>query len=115
MGTLAEIEAAVDALTQEQKEELFLATRLHAGTGELPPPREFTREQLERWITDDEAGYRRFLAINAGRRVEEPVACIGESVGRAEHVGVAVGAARRQLQPWLPHAEIRACGHRQFA
>jgi hypothetical protein len=64
MGTLAEIEAAVDALTQEQKEELFLflATRLRAGTGELPRPREFTREQLERWITDDEAGYRRFLA-----------------------------------------------------
>ena len=64
MGTLAEIEAAVDALTQEQKEELFLflATRLRADRSELPPPREFTREQLERWIADDEAGYRRFLA-----------------------------------------------------
>jgi len=62
MGTLAEIEAAIEALTQEQAEELFLflATRLRAGTGELPPPREFSREQLERWIADDEAGYRRF-------------------------------------------------------
>lgn len=62
MGTLAEIEAAIEALTQEQTEELFLflATRLRTGTGELPPPREFSREQLERWIADDEAGYRRF-------------------------------------------------------
>ncbi|MBI2754968.1 MAG: hypothetical protein HYX46_15850 [Betaproteobacteria bacterium] len=64
MGTLAEIEAAVEALTQGQKEELFLflATRLRAGTSELPPPREFSREQLERWIADDEAGYLRFRA-----------------------------------------------------
>ena len=64
MGTLAEIEAAVDTLTQRQKEELFLflVTRLRAGTGELPPPREFSSEQLERWIADDEAGYRRFRA-----------------------------------------------------
>lgn len=64
MDTLTDIEAAVEALTQEQKEELFLflATRLRAGAVELPPPREFTREQLERWIADDEAGYRRFRA-----------------------------------------------------
>ncbi len=64
MNTLAEIEVAVDTLTQEQKEELFLflAMRLRSGPGDLPPPREFSREQLERWIADDEAGYRRFLA-----------------------------------------------------
>lgn len=64
MGSLSDIEAAVDALTQEQKEELFLflATRLRAGTNVLPPPREFSREQLERWIADDEAGYLRFRA-----------------------------------------------------
>jgi len=63
MSTLAEIEAAADALPQEQKEALFwfLATRLRAAAGELPPPREFSRQQLERWIADDEAGYRRFL------------------------------------------------------
>lgn len=64
MSTLAEIEAAADALPAEQKQELilFLAARLRAGASELPPPREFTREQIEKWIADDEQGYRRFLA-----------------------------------------------------
>ena len=64
MTTLAEIEAAVEALPPAQKEELFLflATRLRAAGGELPAPREFSRQQLEQWIADDEAGYRRFLA-----------------------------------------------------
>lgn len=64
MSTLTEIEAAADALPPEEKQELFLflATRLRAVAGELPPPREFSREQLERWIADDEAGYRRFLS-----------------------------------------------------
>ena len=63
MSTLAEIEAAADALPAEQKQELilFLAARLRAGTGELPPPREFSREQIDQWIPDDEEGYRRFL------------------------------------------------------
>ena len=63
MSTLAEIEAAADALPPEQKQELilFLAARLRAGNEELPPPREFSREQIEQWIADDEAGYRRFL------------------------------------------------------
>ena len=64
MSTLAEIEAAADALPAEQKQELilFLAARLRAGASELPPPREFTREQIEKWFADDEQGYRRFLA-----------------------------------------------------
>lgn len=64
MSTLAEIEAAADALSAEQKRELilFLAARLRAGAGELPAPREFSREQIEQWIADDESGYRHFLA-----------------------------------------------------
>lgn len=64
MSTLAEIEAAADALPAEQKQELllFLAARLREGAEELPPPREFSREQIEQWIANDEAGYRRFLA-----------------------------------------------------
>jgi hypothetical protein len=64
MSTLAEIEAAADALPPDQKQELilFLAARLRAGASELPPPREFTLEQIEKWIADDEQGYRRFLA-----------------------------------------------------
>ncbi len=63
MSTLAEIEAAADALPPEQKQELilFLAARLRAGNEELPPPREFSREQIEQWIADDEAGYRHFI------------------------------------------------------
>ena len=64
MSTLAEIEAAADALPAEQKQRLmlFLAARLRAGTEELPPPREFSRKEIEQWIADDGTGYRRFLA-----------------------------------------------------
>jgi hypothetical protein len=62
MSTLAEIEAAADSLPPEEKEELFLflAARLRAGSGQLPPPRNFSREQIESWIADDEEGMRRF-------------------------------------------------------
>jgi hypothetical protein len=62
MSTLAEIEAAADALTPEQKQELFLflAARLRADQGEVPSPREFPHEQIEAWIADDEAGMRHF-------------------------------------------------------
>ena len=61
MSTLVEIEAAADSLPSEQKQELFLflAARLR-GTGQLPPVREFSREQIESWIADDESGMRRF-------------------------------------------------------
>jgi hypothetical protein len=38
---------------------LFLVARLR-GAGQLPPPREFSREQIEAWIADDEEGMRRF-------------------------------------------------------
>jgi hypothetical protein len=64
MSTLTEIETAAEALPLEQKEELFLflATRLRTGAGQLPEPREFSREEVQQWITDDEQGYRRFLA-----------------------------------------------------
>jgi hypothetical protein len=60
MSTLAEIEAAADALPEEQKQELFLflAIRLRAA-GKLPPPRDFSREQIEAWIADDEEQMRR--------------------------------------------------------
>ena len=64
MSTLAEIETAAEALPLEQKEELFLflATRLRTGAGPLPESRELSREEVQQWITDDEQGYRRFLA-----------------------------------------------------
>ncbi len=62
MSTLTEIEAAADELSAQEKEELFLflAARLRVGAEELPPPRKFSREQIQAWIKDDEAGMRRF-------------------------------------------------------
>lgn len=62
MSTLAEIEAAADALPPEQKQELFLflAARLRGEDAPLPPPRDFSREQIAEWIADDEEGMRRF-------------------------------------------------------
>ena len=62
MSSLAEIEAAADALPPEQKQQLmlFLATRLRAGDARLPEPRRFSREQSAAWIAEDEADMRRF-------------------------------------------------------
>jgi hypothetical protein len=64
MSTLTEIEAAADQLPPEEKQELilFLATRLRAAGVELPPPRTFSKEQIQQWIVEDEEGYRRFVA-----------------------------------------------------
>jgi hypothetical protein len=62
MSTLAEIEAAADALSPEQKQELllYLVTRLRAQGARLPEPRQFSREQINQWIEEDEADMRRF-------------------------------------------------------
>jgi hypothetical protein len=62
MSTLAEIEAAADALSPEQKQELllFLAARIRATRPELPEPRRFSREQIGAWIAEDEDDMRRF-------------------------------------------------------
>lgn len=60
MTTLAQIESAIDALSVEQKEELllFLAARLRAERGRLPPPRDLSEEQIRAWMTEDEAEMR---------------------------------------------------------
>ena len=57
MSTLAEIEAAADALSPEQKQELllFVAARLRAQGARPPEPRKFQREQVAGWIKQDEA------------------------------------------------------------
>ncbi len=62
MSTLAEIEAAAAELSPEQKQELFLflAARLRAGAERFPSPREFSGDQIQAWIADDEEGMRRF-------------------------------------------------------
>src|SRR5437773_1863866 len=51
MSSLAEIEAAADALPPEQKQELmlFLSARLRAAGARLPEPRQFSREQMAGW------------------------------------------------------------------
>ncbi len=62
MSTLAEIEKAADNLPPQEKQELilFLAARLRAGGARLPEPRQFSRDQIESWIAEDEADLQRF-------------------------------------------------------
>lgn len=62
MSSLAEIEAAADALPPEEKQQLllFLAARLRAQGAGMPEPRKFSREQMASWIAEDEADMRRF-------------------------------------------------------
>ena len=62
MSTLAETEAAADALPPEQKQELllFLAARLRAVGAKIPEPRKFARDQVAAWIAEDEADMCRF-------------------------------------------------------
>ncbi len=62
MSTLAEIERAAEALPPNDKQELmlFLAARLRTEGAGLPEPRRFSREEIESWITEDEADLVRF-------------------------------------------------------
>jgi hypothetical protein len=61
MSTLAQIEAAIDALPAAEKQELlvYLAARLRSQYDQLPPSRKFSREQLDAWVAEDEAELRR--------------------------------------------------------
>lgn len=58
MSRLSDLESAADALPTAEKQELllFLAARLRAQLGQLPPPRKFAPEQVQGWIAEDEAG-----------------------------------------------------------
>lgn len=62
MNTLSEIEAIVDTLPAQEKQELllFLAARLRTHTGPLPAPLEFSSDQIQTWIADDESEMQRF-------------------------------------------------------
>jgi hypothetical protein len=68
MSSLAEIEAAADALPLEQKQELmlFLAARLRAQSPRMPPPRKFSAEQTATWLAEDEADMQRFCELKSG-------------------------------------------------
>jgi hypothetical protein len=62
MSSLAEIEQAVEALSPRQKQELmlFLGERLRAERAGLPEPRQFSRDQVQAWLAEDEADLKRF-------------------------------------------------------
>jgi hypothetical protein len=59
MTTLSEIEAAAAALTMEQQQELlvYLASRLRSQQS-APAPREFSVDQMNAWIAEDESDMR---------------------------------------------------------
>lgn len=61
MGTLSEIEAAVDLLPVADKQELllFIAARLREQGQDLPAVRRFSNEQMSSWIAEDEGDMRR--------------------------------------------------------
>jgi tetratricopeptide (TPR) repeat protein len=58
------IKEAADVLPVEEKKELvaFLLTRLRRTDDELPPVRDIPKTTLDKWVADDEEGYRKFLA-----------------------------------------------------
>jgi hypothetical protein len=60
--SLGEIETAVEALTGAEKEELliFVADRLRSERGALPEPREFSPDEVAKWVAQDEEDMRRF-------------------------------------------------------
>jgi hypothetical protein len=64
MKLLWEIQQASDALPIQEKKELvaFLLMRLRGAGDELPPVRDIPKETIDAWVTDDEEGYKKFLA-----------------------------------------------------
>ncbi|HZZ41326.1 MAG TPA: hypothetical protein VFE58_00175 [Tepidisphaeraceae bacterium] len=62
MTTLAEIEAAVEALPPDQKQQLllFLTAGMRAQGVPLPRPHKFSSAQINKWIVQDESDMRRF-------------------------------------------------------
>jgi hypothetical protein len=64
MKTLAEIERAAEELPSAQRTELllFLAESLRKEQAPLPEPRQFSTEQLQAWMDEDEEAMRRFRA-----------------------------------------------------
>jgi hypothetical protein len=56
MSTLAEIISAAERLPVAQQQELFLhlAEKLRAQGTPLPGPRTFSREQIDKWLEQDE-------------------------------------------------------------
>ncbi len=66
MSSLAEIEQAAEKLSPQQKQELmlFLGARLRAERAGLPEPRQFSREQVQSWVAEDEADLKKFRKLS---------------------------------------------------
>ena len=64
MKTLVEIERAAEELPPAQRTELllFLVETLRKEQVPLPEPRQFSAEQLQAWMDEDEDAMRRFRA-----------------------------------------------------
>ena len=62
MSTLMDIEqAAVKLPAQEQQQLLrFLLRIVPVADAQLPAPRQFSEEEIQGWLTEDEASMRRF-------------------------------------------------------
>ena len=70
--TLLEIQKAAESLSIEVKRGLmiFLLRRLRDNQVELPEVREIPKETIEKWIEDDESGYRFFLDSKSAELLE---------------------------------------------
>ena len=62
MSTLTEIEQAAAKLPAEEQKQLlrFLLRVVPVNEAELPGPRNFSKEEIQGWLAEDEASMRRF-------------------------------------------------------
>ena len=69
MTTLDEVEAAVERLSDTDKQELLfrLAALLRERRVPLPAPRDFTIDEMNSWIAEDQADMQRLRATGKVR------------------------------------------------
>jgi hypothetical protein len=62
VSTLMDIEQAAVKLPAEEQQKLlrFLLRVVPVAKAELPAPREFSKEEIQGWLAEDEASMRRF-------------------------------------------------------
>ena len=71
--TLLEIQKAVETISIEEKRHLmiFLLKRLRDNQVALPPVRDVPNETIEKWIEDDESGFKNFLDSKSSESSEK--------------------------------------------
>jgi hypothetical protein len=64
MSPLLEIEAAAALLPPVERQQLivFLARSLREDGARMPVPQRYTKEEIQGWLTEDEAELRQFSA-----------------------------------------------------